>query len=86
MIGSVLGLFQIPLNYLFISFSSELTYPIAQSSATGFLYAGSQAFGFISGMFWIIMLDKTDKYKVYLLFGVHVALIVLSWIMNLNTT
>jgi hypothetical protein len=85
LVGSVLGVFQTSLNSLFISFSSELTYPIAQGSATGFLYAGSQAFGFISGMLWIIILDKTSKWKVHLLFIVHAFLLVLSLVVNLNT-
>lgn len=83
--GGCLGFFVIPLTALFTTYSSELTYPVAQGSATGYLFAGSQTVGFVSGMIWVLILDKTNKWKVYLMFGVHTAFIIVSFIISLNT-
>lgn len=67
LMGVCVGFFVIPLTAVYTAYSVELTYPIAQGSATGYLFAVSQTFAFISGMLWITILDKTNKWKVYLM-------------------
>mgnify|MGYP007068595262 FL=1 len=47
------GFFVIPLTALFTMYSTELSFPVAQGSATGYLFAGSQTVGFISGLLWV---------------------------------
>jgi hypothetical protein len=66
------------LTALFITYSAELTFPVPQASATGYLFAGSQTVGFISGMIWVSILDKTNKWKVYLMYGIHAFCLLLS--------
>ena len=83
--GGCAGFFVIPLTDLFTTYSAELTYPVGQGSATGYLFAGSQTVGFISGMIWIIILDKTNKWKVYVMFAVHTAFLALALIISLWT-
>jgi MFS family permease len=85
LIGVCVGFFVIPITALYTAYSVELTYPIAQGSATGYLFAASQTFAFILGMLWITILDRVNKWKVYLMFGVHTFFIFLSLLININT-
>lgn len=78
------GFFVIPLTALFTTYSAELTFPTPQGSATGYLFAGSQTIGFISGLIWISLIDKKNKYKIYLLLACHVIFIILSLFVNLS--
>jgi hypothetical protein len=50
--AGLVGVFVIPLTALFTAYSSELSFPVAQGSATGYLFAGSQTVGSISGFIW----------------------------------
>lgn len=84
--GACAGFFVIPLTALFTTYSAEQTYPTGQGSATGYLFAGAQTVGFISGMIWVSILDRTDKNKVYYMFATHSVFIVLSFLVNLGTT
>lgn len=79
------GFFVIPLTALFTMYSTELSFPVAQGSATGYLFAGSQTVGFISGIIWAYILDKTNKWKVYLLFGIHSLFLLGSLIITIFT-
>jgi hypothetical protein len=44
---------------------------VAQGSATGYLFTGSQTIGSISGFIWVYIIDRIYTWKVYLLFGIH---------------
>ena len=40
----------IPTTSIFLAYSSEVIYPLGEGSATGFLFASAQTFGFLLGM------------------------------------
>jgi hypothetical protein len=83
-IGVTTGFFLIPITALFTMYAAEQTYPTAQGSTVGYLFAGSQTVGFISSMIWVLILDIENKWKIYMMFAVHVGLIGVSLIVNLN--
>lgn len=79
------GAFVISFAPLFISYCVELTYPAPQASATGYLFVGSQTMGFVSGMVWVSVLDKTSKWKAYLLLATHALCVLLAFLITLAT-
>jgi hypothetical protein len=82
--ASLTGVFVIPLTALFTTYSAELSFPVAQGSATGYLFAGSQTVGSISGFVWVHNIS-TIKEEVYLLFGVHCLFLFCSFLITLLT-
>lgn len=80
-----IGFFAMPSPALFAAYASELTYPVAQGSATGFLFAISHTVGFVSGLIWISILDKTHQWKVYLMFGVFCLFVLVALIIHMGT-
>lgn len=80
------GFFVIPVASLFAAYASQLTFPVGQGSATGYLFAGAQTIGFIFGLFWVSIINKTtDVWKVYLMWFFHAFLLFLAFIINMNT-
>ena len=51
-----MGFFMIPLVSLYTAYSSEVVFPEAEGSATGYLLAVSQTFGFVLGLIFIAIL------------------------------
>jgi MFS family permease len=49
-VGACCGVFLIPITSLLMAYSSEVIYPLGEGSATGYLFAASQTFGFAIGM------------------------------------
>lgn len=49
-VGAVAGFFSIPITSMLMAYSSEVVYPLGEGSATGYLFAASQTFGFILGI------------------------------------
>lgn len=84
-LGTAIGFFSTPLTALFTMYATEQTYPSAQASAVGYLFAVSQSIGFCSSMIWVLILDNNNKWKVYLMFIAHAGLLATSFIINLNT-
>jgi hypothetical protein len=58
-LGGMVGFFMIPIPSILISYSSELVFPIDESSSAGYLFASSQTFGFLFGFLSISLLNKT---------------------------
>lgn len=56
----MLGIFFVPLPSILISYSSEVVFPIDESSSAGYLFACSQTFGFIVGFSSISYLTQSD--------------------------
>lgn len=83
--GACAGFFIIPLPSLFISYSAELTYPVAQGSATGYLFTGAQTLGFVFGIACVSFIDKTNVWKIYLMYAIHALFILIAFIVNLYT-
>ena len=83
--GGCAGFFILPLPSLFISYSAELTYPIAQGSATGYLFTGAQTLGFVFGIACVSFIDKTNKWKIYLMYAIHALFILIAFIVNFYT-
>jgi hypothetical protein len=50
MMGACTGIFLIPTTSLLMAYSSEVVYPLGEGSATGYLFAASQTFGFVIGL------------------------------------
>ena len=83
--GACMGAFFIPLPSLFLSYSSETVFPLGEGSATGYIYAVSQTFGFLLGLGSISFLDKENKWKVYTIYGAHCFFLLIS-ILSICTT
>jgi hypothetical protein len=49
-LAGCVGFFNIPTTSLFMSYSSEVVFPLGEGSATGYLFAASQTFGFVAGL------------------------------------
>lgn len=60
-LGGMVGFFLIPLPSILITYSSEITFPIDESSSAGYLLASSQTFGFLIGFGSISFLNKTKE-------------------------
>ena len=84
-VSGCLGFFVIPLTALFTTYSAEQTFPAPQASATGYLFAGSQTIGFVSGLLWISWLDEKSKWKVYLMFAAHTLIIIIGLFVQVKT-
>jgi len=69
-VSGCIGFFAMTTPALFTAYTTELSFPEGQGSATGFLFAGSHFFGFVNGMIWVAIIDKTNKLKVYLMYAV----------------
>ena len=48
--GAAFGFFVTPLPSLYMAYSSEVIYPLGEGSATGYLFAASQTYGFVIGL------------------------------------
>lgn len=48
--GTCVGFFSIPITSMLMAYSSEVVYPLGEGSATGYLFAASQTFGFALGI------------------------------------
>lgn len=57
-IGAIVGIFSIPLTSMLMAYSSEVVYPLGEGSATGYLFAASQTFGFILGIGSAALIDS----------------------------
>lgn len=51
------GFFLIPNVSLYLAYSAEVTFPLGEGSAGGYLFAGGQTFGAVLGAVIIIVLD-----------------------------
>jgi MFS-type transporter involved in bile tolerance (Atg22 family) len=60
-LAGAVGFFLIPNPSILISYSSEVVFPIDESSSAGYLFASSQTFGFLVGFSSITYLDKTEE-------------------------
>lgn len=56
-LGGSVGFFVIPVASLLIAYSSECVYPLGEASAAGYLFAGSQTFGFVLGIVSVSLVD-----------------------------
>lgn len=61
--GACIGFFSIPTTSVIMAYSSEVVYPLGEGSATGYLFAGSQTFGFIVGMITATLLKSQQESK-----------------------
>lgn len=50
LMGACTGFFLIPITAMLMAYSSEVVYPLGEGSATGYLFAASQTFGFVFGI------------------------------------
>lgn len=85
LIGIVGGFFIFPLQPLLVAYASDVAFPVGQGSITGFLFAFSQTFGFISGLVFISWIDKTNIWKIYATMGFHILFFCISLFFNLKT-
>ena len=60
-IGLCLGVFLIPYTALFTSYASEAVFPLPEGSATGYIFAASQTFGFVAGLGSISLIESSEK-------------------------
>jgi len=58
-LGGITGFFLIPMPSILITFASQVVFPIDESSSAGYLFASSQTFGFLIGLFFTQILDST---------------------------
>lgn len=56
-IGATSGVFRLPVISLFIAYASEVIFPEGEGAGTTYLYAGSQFFGFLMGLFSVSLID-----------------------------
>ena len=87
-LGLCAGVFLIPYTSLFTAYCSEVVFPLAEGSATGYLFASSQTFGFILGVISITIVDTASEksaWKVYLVMGLHCILLTLSFLFTFLT-
>lgn len=54
------GFFLIPNVSLYLAYSAEVTFPIGEGSAGGYLFAGGQTFGAVLGAVVITVLDENQ--------------------------
>ena len=83
--GGCVGFFLLPLTSLFMAYSSEVVFPLGEGSATGYLFASSQTFGFLLGLGMISFIDKEHIWKSYTSMGIHSFFIFLSIFFVLST-
>ena len=57
-IGLCAGVYLLPFTSLFTAYSSEVVFPLPEGSATGYLFAASQTFGFLLGIGSIAIVDS----------------------------
>lgn len=82
----------IPTTSIFLSYSSEVIYPLGEGSATGFLFASAQTFGFLAGLGSAALIklendqpDGAEKWYVYIFMLAHVLCFFGSFIGTLFT-
>jgi len=46
---------------LFFAYSAEVVFPVGEGSAGGYLFAGSQTFGFVFGFVIISVIDSSNR-------------------------
>ena len=85
--GLCAGVFLLPYTALFTAYSSETVFPLSEGSATGYLFAASQTFGFVLGIGSIAIIDikNVPVWAVYLIMGIHVAFLLASLLLTLST-
>ena len=76
--GGCVGFFLLPLTSLFMAYSSEIVFPLGEGSATGYLFASSQTFGFLLGIGMISFIEKDHEWKSYISMGIHAFFIFIS--------
>jgi sugar phosphate permease len=80
--AGAVGFFVFPITAIFTAYSAELSFPVVQGSATGYLFACSQTFGFVSGLAWSSIIDEDSEWKVYLFFGSNALFIFVSMLIT----
>lgn len=78
------GFFLIPMPALFISYASELVFPLDEGSSAGYLFAGSQTFGFLLGFFVTLILDE-QRITTYISLSVYAFFLLMSFVLVLTT-
>ena len=79
LMGTSAGVFLIPYTALFAAYSSEVVFPLAEGSATGYLFSAAATFGFVLGLGSIAVIDNTEgKLAIYIVMGLHCLLLCLS--------
>ena len=74
----------IPLTSLYVAYSSEIIFPEAEGSATGYLLAGSQTFGFILGLIFIAILEGKDPWAARILMLINSVFFLIALLINLS--
>ena len=88
MIGLCAGVYLIPYTALFTAYTSEVVFPIPEGSATGYLFAVSQTFGFLAGIGTIAVIDNSEgenEWKVFVMMGGHAFCILASALVVAST-
>ena len=96
LMGGCVGFFLIPITAMLMAYSSEVVYPLGEGSATGYLFAASQTFGFVFGIGSAALIssahsdDKTkaddgEMWKVYLFMGLHALFFLSAFLLALLT-
>ena len=78
----------LPFTSLFTAYSSEVVFPLPEGSATGYLFAASQTFGFLLGIGSIAVVDsaaKESSWQAYLIMAIHFLFLILSFVFTFLT-
>ena len=79
-----------------MSYSSEVVFPLGEGSATGYLFAASQTFGFVAGLGSAALVkspnaddefgaqNPTPLWKIYLFLGLHGLFLLSSFLASLG--
>lgn len=81
-LSALVGFFLIPLPSILIAYSSEITFPIDESSSAGYLLASSQTFGFLMGFGSISYLNETKERSEIIAF-VNIGLLFLAFVASI---
>lgn len=82
--AGIAGFFVIPIPSLCISFASELVFPLDEGSSTGYLFAGSQTFGFVIGAIITVIVEQAES-MAYFALALYAFLQLLACIVVLAT-
>jgi hypothetical protein len=84
------GFFTIPTTSLYMAYSSEVVFPLGEGSATGYLFAASQTFGFFAGLGSAALVKSANEdnlytkseslWKIYLFMGLHALFFLIAFI------